>query len=290
MRGIEIWADYRGILENNPDPQSAKRVDFREANSQAVKASENKVPQLAVIIPAYNEQERIECALASINNSLLCSGIPTEVIVADNGSVDQTGEIAKDFGAIVVREPLKGVGQARQAGLEAANTTTSCVLTTDADCVVPPNWIILHWLALNQPGVVCTYGGVRYLIDETISKSTEIIFASYLVASSIFRQVKDRFVNYTPTRGPNTGFRKVEAIEAGGYRTDIDALEDFYLGIDLLKTPGGVARKVNATVLTSARRIVGYGIWNYAKTRLGFNYRHYLLHHNDQPKGYEDFR
>ncbi|MDH7485682.1 MAG: glycosyltransferase family A protein [Anaerolineae bacterium] len=66
----------------------------------------------------------------------------------DNASTDATAEIARRFGARVVREPRKGVARARQTGFEAARG--EIIASTDADTRVPPYWlarIVAHFEA-----------------------------------------------------------------------------------------------------------------------------------------------
>ncbi|NOY40261.1 MAG: glycosyltransferase family 2 protein [Planctomycetes bacterium] len=66
--------------------------------------------EVIVVIPAYNEQE----ALPLVLRDLPAVGA---VIVVDNASTDQTAEVARSAGAIVVYEPRRGYGSACLAGL-----------------------------------------------------------------------------------------------------------------------------------------------------------------------------
>ena len=61
---------------------------------------------VAVLIPAYNEAPSIAQVLNALPYSI------TEVVVIDNGSSDQTTEIAKKNGATVLYEVRKGYGYA----------------------------------------------------------------------------------------------------------------------------------------------------------------------------------
>jgi glycosyltransferase involved in cell wall biosynthesis len=70
---------------------------------------------VSLVIPAYNEAECIGPLLAEIP-----PGLVNQVIVADNGSTDGTGEIARQAGAIVMVEPRRGYGYACAAGASAA--------------------------------------------------------------------------------------------------------------------------------------------------------------------------
>jgi glycosyltransferase involved in cell wall biosynthesis len=61
---------------------------------------------IVVIIPAYNEEESLPKVLADIPDFV------DEIIVANNGSTDNTAEVAKKFGATVVNENERGYGAA----------------------------------------------------------------------------------------------------------------------------------------------------------------------------------
>jgi glycosyltransferase involved in cell wall biosynthesis len=62
---------------------------------------------IAVIIPALNEEACIAGVVSAIDRSLI-----DRVLVADNGSSDQTAEVAHKAGAEVVFEPRRGYGSA----------------------------------------------------------------------------------------------------------------------------------------------------------------------------------
>jgi glycosyltransferase involved in cell wall biosynthesis len=61
------------------------------------------------------------------------------IIVADNGSTDGTGELARRAGAEVVREPRRGYGAACQAALRALSGDTDVVVFLDADASDAPD-------------------------------------------------------------------------------------------------------------------------------------------------------
>jgi glycosyltransferase involved in cell wall biosynthesis len=83
-------------------------------------------PRVSVVIPAYNEAVSIGDVIAN------CKGFCDEMIVVDDGSTDDTAEIAKKGGALVIRnEKNLGVTRATQRGLEAAQG--DIIVTMDAD-------------------------------------------------------------------------------------------------------------------------------------------------------------
>ncbi len=69
-------------------------------------------PSIAVIIPAYNEEQSIGLVVSDIPN------IVKEIIVVNNGSTDATADCASKAGAIVLDEPRKGYGYACLKGIK----------------------------------------------------------------------------------------------------------------------------------------------------------------------------
>jgi glycosyltransferase involved in cell wall biosynthesis len=66
---------------------------------------------VAVIIPVLNEAQALPRVLSAIPRWVACT------IVADNGSTDDSGEIARAHGAVVVEEPRRGYGSACLAAM-----------------------------------------------------------------------------------------------------------------------------------------------------------------------------
>jgi glycosyltransferase involved in cell wall biosynthesis len=85
---------------------------------------EAPVPQpmeISVVLPCLNEEAAVAECIASIQEVLDALGKPYEVIVADNGSTDESVHRAGAAGARVVHEPVPGYGSACRAGLRAAH-------------------------------------------------------------------------------------------------------------------------------------------------------------------------
>ncbi len=70
-----------------------------------------------VIIPALNEAQSIGRVIGDIPR-----GLVRETVVVDNGSTDETPEIARACGATVLYEPRRGYGWACMKGIEYART------------------------------------------------------------------------------------------------------------------------------------------------------------------------
>jgi dolichyl-phosphate beta-glucosyltransferase len=97
------------------------------------------VPELSVVVPAYNEEERLAVTLPSMLSYLEAAGRSFEVIVVDDGSADGTASVAESFagrGVRVVRHARnRGKGAAIRAGV--LESRGDRVLLTDADLSTP---------------------------------------------------------------------------------------------------------------------------------------------------------
>ncbi len=99
-------------------------------------------PPISVVIPAYNAAHSITDCMNALQRQ--CIDHPFEVILVDDGSTDETGKLAAEAGAIVVRKERGRPAAARNAGIQAARGDIICF--TDADCEPHDNW--LHELTL----------------------------------------------------------------------------------------------------------------------------------------------
>lgn len=79
-----------------------------------------------VIIPVLNEQESIGAVLGDLPSV-------TRVIVVDNGSTDQTADVARNAGADVVSEPQRGYGKACLTGIARALELNQAAKTSQDD-------------------------------------------------------------------------------------------------------------------------------------------------------------
>ncbi len=89
--------------------------------------------KVAVVIPAYNEEDNLATVLARIPKEVC--GVETAVMVVDDGSRDRTGDIARAHGAAVARHVInRGGGAALRTGYRlTADSGSQVVVTLDAD-------------------------------------------------------------------------------------------------------------------------------------------------------------
>ena len=91
---------------------------------------------ITVVIPALNDAVMLAACLDALAVQTHPAG---EIVVVDNGSTDDTAEVARRGGARVVPEPKRGIMPATAAGFDAAKGDILARL--DADSVPPPDWL-----------------------------------------------------------------------------------------------------------------------------------------------------
>jgi dolichyl-phosphate beta-glucosyltransferase len=112
-------------------------------------------PFLSIILPAYNEEERLPPTLQRIAEYLRRRDYAAEVLVVENGSTDRTAEVVREFQAHGVREDdpfqvhllqtTKGKGNAIRHGILTGRGEYLLISDTDLavpieelDCFLPP--------------------------------------------------------------------------------------------------------------------------------------------------------
>jgi dolichol-phosphate mannosyltransferase len=121
---------------------------------------------LSIVVPTYNERERIAALIERVLAVFADAGLAGEVIVVDDNSPDGTGAIVDEFAArharvAVVHRPAKlGLGSAVMAGFERADAPVLGVI--DADLSHPPDALPRLWRALMSSGADVVVGS-RYV-------------------------------------------------------------------------------------------------------------------------------
>lgn len=107
-------------------------------------------PRISVIIPAYNAAGWVARAIES---ALVQTRPPHEVIVVDDGSSDDTADVASAFGPRiqVVRQSNGGPASARNTGIHAS--TGDWIALLDADDTWLPRKLELQSLLMDDPKV-----------------------------------------------------------------------------------------------------------------------------------------
>lgn len=96
-------------------------------------------PNVVVMIPAYNEEKTILAVIKAIPKDI---AEDVKIVVIDDGSTDNTVNVAKESGAdkVISHNTNKGLGVAFQTGIETAlKTNANIIVNIDADGQFNPN-------------------------------------------------------------------------------------------------------------------------------------------------------
>lgn len=93
--------------------------------------SDSNSIRVSVVMPCLNEADTLAVCIKKAKRGIAESNVKGEIIIADNGSTDNSIEIARNLGASVIHVKEKGYGNALMGGIEAARG--KYVLMGDAD-------------------------------------------------------------------------------------------------------------------------------------------------------------
>ncbi len=159
------------------------------------------------IIPAYNEQAYIKQVIREVRPEV------DRIIVVDDGSADQTGQLAESENVIVLKHIInRGQGAALKTGtLYALTNGADVIIHYDADCQFNATDIkSVIWPIINSR--VDIVFGSRYL---TVNKSIPIFKKFIILPLAKFVNKIFLHVNLTD---PQSGFRAMSKFAA--YKID----------------------------------------------------------------------
>ena len=131
--------------------------------------------KITVIIPARNEEENIADCLNSVCNQSYPKEL-FEVLVVDDHSTDNTAALIKSFESeqvkLIALKDFIGeeINSYKKKAIEIAisQSTGELIVTTDADCIVPENWLqaIAEFYEQYQPEFIVMPVGIRLVANS----------------------------------------------------------------------------------------------------------------------------
>ncbi len=201
--------------------------------------SSSERPSLAVVVPTWNEAERLPRLFASLEAQ--GEARPERVIVADGGSTDGTDRLVERHGAELVRAPR---GRGLQLARGAERASEDLVLFLHADGHVAPGALAALRAAFGDPTLVAV--GLRQTIDHE---------------GRIFRWI-ERAANRRVRLGwiygdSGLGVRRSEYEAVGGF-AELPLFEDLDLS-RRLRRRGPIALVADGVLHVSPRRWLAEG-------------------------------
>ncbi len=165
------------------------------------------MPNISVVVPVRNSAATLGACLAALTRQT-ADPAAYEIIVVNDGSTDNTGEIARRMGLRCVDIAPSGPAVARNQG--AAQAQGELVLFTDGDCEPAPDWIVQMCAPFADPEVAGARG--VYLTRQTA-----------LVARFVQQEYQDKYdrtarratIDFIDTY--SAGYRRAVFLENGGF-------------------------------------------------------------------------
>ena len=159
-------------------------------------------PCIVVVSPAFNEAENVGDVIRSMPEEI--EGYPVVPIVVDDASEDGTADVARQAGAIVVRNPIRrGGGLALRVGYEvAARLNAEIVVSIDADGQHLPEEmpVLVKPVVAGDADMV---NGSRLLGEfesESLVRHVGVHFFSWMVTVMTGQRLTDPSSGYRATR------------------------------------------------------------------------------------------
>ena len=207
--------------------------DFKPLTSNSKLQTPNL--QLSIIIPARNEASNIRACL----NSLLNQSYPGnlfEVIIIDDHSTDNTASIVQEYKNENIRLvklsdyiETKPVNAYKKRAIEIgiSSATGELIVTTDADCIVTPNWlqtIAAFYKATNAAFIAMpvVYNSNKNFLE--IFQSLDFMTLQGITGASVYKRI------HSMCNGANLAYTKQAFEEVNGFK----GIDNIASGDDML--------------------------------------------------------
>jgi len=186
-------------------------------------------PFVSIIVPAYNAEHTIAACVQSLLG-LDYTRERCEVLVVDNGSMDETATLAASYPVRVLSEPTRGSYAARNRGAQHARG--EILAFTDTDCVADRSWLTNLIAGFNDSEVACVAG-------EVLSPPSATTIEEYARRRNLMSQLNTMRHSYLPYPiTANCAYRAEVFRRLRGFRADMHSGGDADLAWRMQKELG----------------------------------------------------
>lgn len=156
--------------------------------------------KISIIVPAYNEEKNIGQCLESLVDQNFDEK-EYEIILVNNYSIDKTKDIALNFSKVkLIDEPKQGYVHALIRGCKEARG--EIFVFTDADAIVPKQWLNNYWQVYQNKEIVAAGGPARFSPANWQTRLIEPFIRSAKIINgfnfSIRREIYLKFNGFSP--------------------------------------------------------------------------------------------
>ncbi len=222
----------------------------------------SQVPRISVIVPAKEASSTIgACIQGLFNQTGFEFGRDYEIIVVDDGSLDDTATMAEKSGGTVIRQENAGPASARNTGVVHAQG--DLIFFTDADCIPTNDWLLQMSAPFEDPEVVGVKGTYLCREKRLVPRFVQQEFEQKYQALQKIPKI-DFIDTYS------AGYRKNIFIENGGFddRFPVPSVEDQEFSFRL-------ARKGYKLVFQPTAKVYhrhDLNLWQYIRRKWGIGY------------------
>lgn len=206
------------------------------------------LPDVSVIVPAYNEEAGIAATIESMAGSSYRGRL--EIVVVDDGSTDDTAAIARSLGypyVYVITQPNSGKPGALNTGIAAAQSEV--LVMVDGDTVFEPGTIERLVAPMRDPRVGAVSGNTKVGNRRGFLGGWQHL--EYVTGFNLDRRMYDMLGIMPTVPGAIGAFRKRALRQVGGVSHDTLA-EDTDLTMALCRTPWRIVYAPDAIAWTEA--------------------------------------
>lgn len=165
--------------------------------------------EISIVVPALNAERTIGSCLQGLLEQSV-SRERYEVIVVDDGSTDDTGQVVERSGATLITQAQQGPAAARNQGVSVAKG--DIVLFTDADCVPEAHWV-QEMIRPFEDGEIAGVKGVY----RTGQRGIIPRFVQCEYEERYELMAKERWIDFIDTY--SAGYRREIFLAEGGFDT-----------------------------------------------------------------------
>jgi len=261
--------------------QSLVKSGFVSCRRPSLKETD-EVPQVSVVIPVKDRADDLRHCLHSLKN-LAYPPEKLQVVVVDDGSSDNTPEVARELGAVLVHSGAVAGGPALARNRGVAAASGEIVAFIDSDCTAAKNWLLDLLPAFADPDVAAVGGWVDGMHDGSPLDRYEAVMSSLNLGKREMIGGAGGDSLYLPSC--NLLMRRKAFNAAGGFRTELHVGEDVDLTWRLRDDGWKIQYLPYGTVYHAHRSL----LWPFMKRRFDYGTSEGLLNQLHPGRGKKMF-
>lgn len=222
----------------------------------------HKTVQVTVLLAARNEETNIIRCLENIEVAMKHTALSVEVLIGNDASTDQTGELVSHwidnkphFQLIHIQNNLLHLkAKANVLAQLAQQARGECFFITDADISVPPSWFDTLWQSYQNGQHIVT--GLTLIKNESLNTSWQNI--EWLLSLYVIYTLSERGIPVT-AMGNNMLVSKKAYEAVGGYEgIPFSITEDFELFKQVVEKGFGFKNLYQKEILAWSEPCIGF--------------------------------